>query len=86
MVAVVQRESGGEESARHHEEPITVADVLNSRDDRLIRSASCNAASSPMAGRLLILPADRARDFRPSRFILGQAERGNTDGQPDADL
>ena len=79
MVAVVQREWAGKNPRASMKDPITVADVLNSRMIAYpLRLFQCCLVTDG-GGALILTSADRAKDF-PQRpvYILGTGESVET--------
>src|SRR5689334_25283927 len=75
MVAVVQREWAGKNPRAMMKDPITVADVLNSRMIAYpFRLLQCCLVTDG-GGALILTSADRAKDF-PQKpvYILGRSE------------
>jgi acetyl-CoA acetyltransferase len=79
MVAVVQREWAGKNPRASFREPITVADVLNSRMIAYpFRLLMCCLVTDG-GGALVLVSAERARDFpRRPVYILGTGESVET--------
>jgi acetyl-CoA acetyltransferase len=79
MVAVVQREWAGKNPRATMKDPITVADVLNSRMIAYpFRLLQCCLVTDG-GGALILTSADRARDFpRKPVYILGTGESVET--------
>ena len=88
MVAVVQREWAAKNPRATMKEPITVADVLNSRMIAYpFRLLECCLVTDG-GGALILTSADRAKDF-PTQARLHprhRRERRDADGQPDGGL
>ncbi len=87
-VAVVQREWAAKNPRAMMKDPITVADVLNSRMIAYpFRLLQCCLVTDG-GGALILTSADRAKDFSAqARLHHGhRRERGNADGQPDGDV
>ena len=88
MVAVVQREWAAKNPRATMKAPITVADVLNSRMIAYpFRILQCCLVTDG-GGALILTSADRAKDFprEAGLYPRHRRERGNADGQPDADF
>ncbi|MGT2439636.1 thiolase family protein [Bradyrhizobium betae] len=86
-VAVVQREWAAKNPRAMMKDPITVADVLNSRMIAYpFRLLQCCLVTDG-GGALILTSADRAKDFpRKPVYIMGTGESvGDADGQPDGD-
>lgn len=79
MVAVIQREWAGKNPRASYRDPITVADVLNSRMIAYpFRLLMCCLVTDG-GGALILTSADRARDFpRKPVYILGTGESVET--------
>ncbi len=88
MVSVVQREWAAKNPRAMMKEPITVADVLNSRMIAYpFRILQCCLVTDG-GGALILTSADRARDFpqKPVYILGNRRERRDADGQPDGNL
>ena len=88
MVAVVQREWAAKNPRATMKAPITVEDVLNSRMIAYpFRILQCCLVTDG-GGALILTSADRAKDFpqQAGLYPRHRRERGNADGQPDADV
>ena len=88
MVAVVQREWAAKNPRATMKEPITVADVLNSRMIAYpFRLLQCCLVTDG-GGALILTSADRAKDFPAEAGLYPRyrRKRGNADGQPDEDV
>jgi acetyl-CoA acetyltransferase len=79
IVAVIQREWAGKNPRASYRDPITVADVLNSRMIAYpFRLLMCCLVTDG-GGALILTSADRARDFpRKPVYILGTGESVET--------